>query len=1049
MKKSLLLWLFVAMSVLHASAQTRTITGKVTDAKDGSPLPGATIRIKNSSTGTVTDVNGTFKIEVGTNAVLQISSTGFLVTEIAAGAKNEISVPLKLDEKALSEIVVVGYGTQERKNVTGAVGTVKGDFLKNLVTPSFDKQLAGQITGVQVGVSSGMLGQPARIRVRGVNSISNGSDPLYVVDGVPYISGDQSGSANVAYNPLGDINPNDIESVEVLKDGSATAIYGSRAANGVILVTTKRGKLGKPVLSYNTWLASAKASKRFDLMNADEFILITNEKRANAGDPAAAFPTLDPNGKAYDTDWQDVALKTAFQQNHALSLSGATDQTNYFFSLGYANMDGIIAGNNQVKYNIRAKVEQKAFDRVTFGVNINVTHTTDNGLNSGTNALSGNIGSAIRLFPNVPAMWADGTYNLSAGNIRLGRGANTAEQEDNYTNLQYVLDHNIYKNQTLNTTGNAFVSVEILKGLDVRTQIGITNLNTEYYNFLDPTHGDGRGANGSTTQYYKPQFRYNWQNTISFNRTYGKHNINAVAGLEFQKTKSRYFFGTGTNLSDVFFSGQNIISDAWGTMSIGGGVTERAFKSYFGRVNYAFNDRYLLSATLRKDMISSLPWGNQGATLPGASIGWRVSREEFFKNINQNFISDLKVRASYAKVGNVEIGNYPYAGVFNAVTYGQSNAIQYGQIGNPNLSFETSKKIDIGLDLSFLNNRVQFSADYFKNNIDNLILAAPVAPSLGVPNNTININVGEMYNTGYEFSLSGVVLEKGDFRWNASLNFTAVKNRVTKLANNNSDVVDPYNITRVGYSIGSFYGYQSKGVNAANGNPLWERKDGTIVQGIPSASSATYAEYDPKNPGDVSKAAGLTAADKRILGESTPTWYGGFNNTFAYKNFDLNISLSFAGGNKIYNITRQEALLNQKFQNGGRELMKRWTKPGDITDVPRLYAGKSDVINLGGNTNSRFLENAAFLRAQNIGLGYNLPSSLLKGIKISSLRVYAQVQNAFVITSYTGLDPELSTYGAATGTGTITNANTNRQVGLDYNANPVPRTYTFGLNLGL
>jgi hypothetical protein len=447
-------------------------------------------------------------------------------------------------------------------------------------------------------------------------------------------------------------------------------------------------------------------------------------------------------------------------------------------------------------------------------------------------------------------------------------------------------------------------------------------------------------------------------------------------------------------------------------------------------------------------MISSLPWGNQGATLPGVSVGWRVSREEFFKNINQNFISDLKVRASYAKVGNVEIGNYPYAGVYNAVTYGQRSAIQYGQIANPNLVFETSKKIDIGLDLSFLDNRIQFSADYFKNNIDNLILAAPIAPSLGVPFNNINVNVGEMYNQGYEFSLGGVIIQKGDFRWNANLNFTSVKNKVTRLANNNADIIDTYNITRVGNSIGTFFGFQARGVNPANGNPLWEKADGSIIQGTPS--TGRYAVYDPKNPADASvTAVGPVAGDKRILGEANPTWYGGFNNTFAYKNFDLNISLSFAGGNKIYNVTRQDALLNQKFQNGGKELLKRWTKEGDITDVPRLFTGGTDFINRSGNTNSRFLENAAFLRAQNIGLGYNLPSSLLKTVKISSLRVFAQVQNAFVITSYTGLDPELSTYGAATGTSTITNANTNRQPGIDYNASPVPRTYTFGLNLGL
>ncbi|PSL23735.1 SusC/RagA family TonB-linked outer membrane protein [Chitinophaga ginsengisoli] len=1052
MKKSLLLWLFIAMSMAHAMAQSRTISGNVTDARDGSPLPGATVRIKSTSTGTVTDAAGRFTIKVASDAaVLQVSSTGFLLKEVHVAGNSELKIALSGDEKALSEVVVVGYGTQERRNVTGSVGTVKGELLKNLASSSFDKQLAGQITGVQVGVSTGSLGQPARIRIRGVNSITNSSDPLYVVDGVPYISGDQGGSASVSYNPLGDINPADIESVEVLKDGSATAIYGSRASNGVVLITTKKGKQGKTSIAYNAWLAAATPSKKFDLLDADQFINITNEKLKKAGLAEAAKPTPDPDGKPYNTDWQDIILRTAFQQNHSLSFSGATDQTNYYFSLGYANMDGISVGNDQTRYSVRAKLEQKVLERVTFGVNIGVTHTTDNGLQAGTNALSGNVGGAIRLFPNVPAQYADGTYNLSADKQRLGKGANTREIDDNYTNLKYVLDHNVFRNQSMNTTGNAFVNVSILKGLDLRSQIGINNINVEYYRYYDPVHGDGKSDVGSTAQYSMPQFRYNWQNTISFNRTLGVHNIGFVGGLEYQKTRSRYFFASATNLSDVFFGGENIISDAWGNKNIGGSVTERAFESYFARANYAYNDRYLLTATIRRDKISSLPWGNQGATLPGASLGWRISRESFFQNANLSFINDLKLRGGYAKVGNVEIGNYPYAGIFNAVTYGDLNAIQYGQIGNPNLSFETSNKINVGLDLALLDSRVQFSADYFQNNVNNLILAAPTPPSLGVPKNSINVNVGEMNNKGWEFSLSGLIINKSDFRWNANLNLTLVKNKVTKLANNNADIIDTYNMTRVGHSIGAFFGYLSKGVNAANGNPMWEKADGTIVQGnLDASGNMKFYTYDPAKPKDLSTpAAALSFADKRILGEANPTWYGGFNNTFAYKNFDLSINMTFSGGNKVYNITRQESLTNMKFQNAGKELLNRWTTEGQVTDVPRLFygSGAGNSLNQNGSTNSRFLENGSFLRAQNIGLGYTLPTTLLQRLRLSSLRIYAQVQNAFVITGYSGLDPELNAFAQATGATTF--ATTNRQPGLDYNTNPVPRTYTFGINLGL
>lgn len=1052
MKKSLLLWLCMAIGLLHAMAQSKTISGYVTDAKDGSKLPGTTIRVKGTNIGTVSDAAGWFSLSVPSDAsVLQVSNTGFLSTEVAVGSNTTFTFKLTGDEKALSEVVVVGYGTQERKNVTGSVGTIKGDLLKNQANSSFDRQMAGQITGVQVGVSTGALGQPARIRIRGVNSITNSSDPLYVVDGVPYIAGDQGGSSSVSYNPLGDINPADIESVEVLKDGSATAIYGSRASNGVILITTKRGKKGKTSVNYNAWLAAAQASRKFKLLDANEFMRITNEKTVNAGLPEYAQPLGSDKGGPYNTDWQDIVLRTAFQQNHALSFSGATEQTNYYFSLGYADMDGISVGNNQKRYSVRAKLEQKVLERITFGINIGVTHTTDNGLNAGTNALSGNIGGVIRLFPNVPAQWADGSYNLSEDKARLGKGANLREIDDNYTNLKYVLDHNVFRNQSLNTTGNAFVNVNILKGLDLRTQIGINNMNIEYYRYYDKFHGDGMGDKGSTAQYYIPWTRHNWQNTLNFNRTFGAHNIGFVAGLEYQKTKNRWFYASATNISDVFFGGQNIISDAWGTRTLGGSVVENAFQSYFARANYAYNDRYLLSATIRQDKISSLPWGRQGATLPGASIGWRVSNENFFRDLNLTFINDLKLRGGYAKVGNVEIGNYPYAGVFNAVTYGELSAIQYGQIGNPNLSFETSNKINFGIDATFLDNRLTFTGDYFQNNVNNLILAAPTAPSLGVPKNSINVNVGEMNNKGIELALNGVVIDNSKFRWTSNLNVTFVKNKVTKLANNNADIIDTYNITRVGNSIGTFFGYKSLGVNAANGNPLWEKADGSTVQAdVKKDGSVKYWKYDASKPGDTSVAgAALTFADKRILGEANPTWYGGFSNTFSYGSFDLNINLVFSGGNKVYNITRQESLTNMKFQNAGKELLRRWAKEGDQTDVPRMMYGSSagNNINQNGNTNSRFLEDGKFLRAQNIGLGYTLPSSILQRLRLSSFRVYAQVQNAFVLTHYSGLDPELNAFAQAIGSTTY--ATTNRQPGLDFNTNPVPRSYTFGINVGL
>lgn len=1031
MKQKLLCFLVLGLLLIgSAYAQDRRISGRVTSA--GDPVAGVTVSAVGASVATQTDADGTYSISVPTSVQsLEFRSLGF-TTRVVAISGNTLNVSLEADAMALSEVVVTGYGSQRRVEVTGSIGTIKGEVFKDVAAPSFDKFLQGQVAGVQATNTSGMLGQPARIRIRGTNSISSSSDPLYVVDGMPYVSGAMGG--NTTSNPLGDINPNDIANVEVLKDGAATAIYGSRAANGVILITTKRGQAGAPKLTYDNWFAIANPSRKFDLLNGAEFMEIANEKLVNVNRPAAAFPMTNPaTNQPYDTDWQSEILKQAFQHNHALSFSGATEKTNYFFSVGFADMEGIIDANTQRRYNFRAKLDQKAFnDRVTFGLNTAITHTTNTGLNTGSNALSGNFGAIIAL-PNVPVMMPDGDYNLSADEASLGRGNNELPMHANYTNQRFVLDNNIYKNMALNLTGNAFVDFEILSGLNFRTAIGITSINIEDFHFRHPRHGDGRGSNGGVYQYFLPTFRYNWQNTLNYNLAIGEHKINAVIGQEYQKTSNRNFTASGTNLSSIYFGENgNLISGSLTNQFVGGGASERAFESVFGRINYSLFDRYLLSATLRHDKISSLPHGNQGATLPGGSIGWRISEESFF---DVSWMNEFKVRGGYAKVGNTEIGNYPYAGVFAATQYGDWSGIRFNQAGNGDLSFETSNKINVGVDLGFLNNRITFIADYFKNDIDNLILAVPTPPSLGIPGNSINQNVGQMFNKGWEFTVNAGVIEKENFSWSTSLNASFIKNEVVTLVGGN-DMVYTYHINREGLPIGSFFGYQSHGVNPANGNPIFEKADGSLIQ--QRVGATTYAVYDPANPADVStNAAALTQADKRILGEANPTWYGGFNNTFVYKDFDLNLFMTFSGGNMVYNQTAQETLYNMNFANNGKGILNRWTTPGQVTDVPKLAYGMAAQVNQEGHLNSRFLEKGDFLRVQNIALGYTLPSNFLTRINANTMRLYVQLQNAFIFTNYSGVDPEVSS-----------SVTTNSQPSLDNRTNPVPKTFTFGLNIG-
>lgn len=1031
MKKNLLTFLLLSIfAVTTVFAQRRTITGKVAGADDGQPLIGVTVKIQGSATGTQTGADGSFSLSVpaGTKAIV-FSYIGFVPQTVVLGAKNVISVSLSPDAKALSEVVVVGYGTQERRDLTGSVGKVSGSVIADLPSPSFDKDLAGRVTGVRVTESSGFLGTAPTIRVRGTNSLSNEGGPLYVVDGIPILTGNQSGV--VSNNPLGDINPADIESVEVLKDGSASAIYGSRASSGVILITTKKGKAGRQTVNYNAWAGYSVTSKRLSVLGASDFVTIENEKYANTTSPAPrAFQTLDPSGVPYDTNWQNVVFQRGFQQNHAISVSGGTEKSNYYFSAGFADLKGDITGNSQRKYNVRANVEQKALDIITLGFTSGISYIQNLGLNSGASALSGNVTNALQALPNVPVFNADGSYNISADGTVLGQGSNLKTIDNNYTNIKYILDNNIYKNQNLTITGTSYIDAKIISGLNVRSQIGINSLYGEDYQYWNPIHGDGR-PNGLVFQQYIPSFNYDWVNTISYNKIFGDHKINAVAGAEFQKQRDRSFSASGTGLSNVFFGPNNLISGTLATPSIGGGEAEQAIRSFFGRLSYSYKDRYLATITYRSDYISNLGIDSKPANLPGASLGWRISEEPFFKQASGlSFINDFKLRASYAKTGNTNISFYSYASTYSPVVYGAASGIAFNVLGNPGLLFEKTDKLDYGFDLTMLHSRLNIVADYFKNTDNNLIQSVATPLSLGVPGNSILENVGNMYNQGFEFGITSTNIKSKDLTWTTNFNLTFVKNKVTTLYGG-QDLTGTYNITRVGSPINSFWGYTFLGVNPANGNPMYLKGNGQTIQG--DVAKGVYYVYDPANPtAEVTQSTLSATTDKSILGNALPTYYGGLNNNVAYKGFDLGVYFTFSGGNKVMDATRQETLLNQLFLNNGTEILQRWTTPGQVTSVPKLFYGNGNFINTTGNTSTRFLESGNFIRAQEITLGYSLPKLITDKMKFSRIRIYGSVQNAFLITKYKGLDPEVSNTGTS----------------VDFNANPRARTFVLGLNVG-
>ncbi|MCH7401602.1 SusC/RagA family TonB-linked outer membrane protein [Belliella kenyensis] len=1023
MKKVLLSLCLAVLTVLSVSAQSRTVTGKVSSAEDPDGIPGVNVRVKGTTVGAISDIDGSYSISVPEGAnTLVFSFVGFMTKEMAIGNNSRIDVVIEPDVKTLSEVVVVGYGTQERRDVTGSVTSIKNDAIENLVAPSFDTQLAGRAPGVQVTVPSGIIGARPIIRIRGVNSISGSASPLIVIDGVPVVDSDRSSS--VSANPLSNINPADIESFEVLKDGSASAIYGSRAANGVILITTKRGRSGKAQVNYAASTGFNEPVNRFDLLTGDEFVEIANEKRANLNQSLLANPGVN-------TDWQDAVLRRGVTHQHNLSVAGGSDNTKYFFSAGFTEQESAIKSNDLKRYAFRSNLDHAISKSLRLGKSLSYTYTEIVGLNNGGSSLSGAIYNATRALPNVPIFdpenTAFGGYNITANGATTGFGANLAGPDNNIPNIAYVLDKNVYRNRNHRILGNAYAELDIVQGLTARTQIGVDLTMSDDFTSLDPRHGDGRSANGSVTMRYNPVFRWNWQNTLNYQTVIGDdHNINITAGVEYQYTNFYNFTASGTDFSDEFFRFNNLITGSYNNQFSSGGFSEQGFDSYFGRINYNYKGKYLLSFTVRNDGISQLSPENRWGSFPGGSIGWRVSDEEFF---NSSIISDLKLRASYAEVGNIGLpgGSFPYAGGFGPVLAAAGAGIGYSNVANMALQWETSKKTNLGLDMTIGN--VTISADYFYNNIDGMVLDAPTAPSLGVPGNTISQNVGVMFNQGVELRLMTNVIQKGDFVWNTDFNFTYVKNEVTNLV---SPLTGTWNRTVEGGPIGQLYGFTWAGVNPANGNAMYFSGD-NIVQ-LQGASS--WRLYDPENPSDVSQAG--TPPTQAFLGNTLPKYQGGWSNNFTYGNWDAEIFIRYSGGNYIMNETRR-GLLGLGFSNNGREILERWTESGQVTEVPRLYSGRDSNTWQTSAANSRFVERGDFVRIQNIVIGYKVPRTFLENTfngNIRTARFFAQVQNPLIFTSYTGLDPE-------------SNSSSNQlSFGIDQNVAPIIRTWSVGLNVG-
>ncbi|HEY4148449.1 MAG TPA: SusC/RagA family TonB-linked outer membrane protein [Chitinophagaceae bacterium] len=1007
-----------------------TITGTVKDDK-GQPLAGVTIMEKGKDNMVVSGTGGDFKMVVtNQDAILVFSYVGYKQQEIRITSGKVIDVTLSPGTSQLHDVVVSGYTVQNRAEFTGSSAHIDGKVIENRPVPSFDQALAGQAAGVKITSDGGSLNATPVIRIRGTNSINLSSYPLIVIDGITSFNGNVGFSAAVENNPLSSINTDDIESIEVLKDASATAIYGSRAANGVVVITTKKGKLGKVRVTYDGYFGITKKPKLPELLGAADYVKIKDESEVNSGLAPTYFLGKNADSSVQETKWYDYLYHSGQSQNHNLSISGASESTNYFISLNYSNQNGFLVKNTFVRKSARVNLDHRLIKGLHIGTNFTYSDAVNNNLTTGINNSFGKNNltrESMVLPPNVLPYNPDGSYNISGNSLGFGPNTNLT----GYFNPLPIIDHDKYTSASNNFLGLVYADWELFKGFKVKTNYSVNSLNVLNTNFGNPYQGNAFGSNGSATNQYTTNYRTDFTNTINYTTTIAKdHHINALAGYEEIHTVVNGSSTTLTGLTDAYF--QTFAGGFTTISSANGSYTENGYRSYFGNVFYDYKKKYLLSASFRRDGFSGLAINHKFGNFGGGSIGWNLSNENFYINSAlAKTVSDVKIRASYGQVGNVNIGDYAASSLYSPGTYGGVATLALSQTGNPDLKWETSKKTDIGINIGLWQNKITLDADYYNNNIDGLILAAPQSPSKGIPGNSINTNVGSMYNRGFEFDIQAHIIDGGAFHWTAGFNISTLKNRVTALANNTdiwTNSLETTNITRVGYSVASVYVVKTNGVNPANGLRTYVNRNGATVQYNPVAGAWSH-------PDGTTASAMDAYGDGVVMGPTLPTYYGGFNNSFKYRNFDLYVNIVFSGGNQIYNGTKATLLSNQ-FVNNQVDILRRWTTPGQVTDIPALHYNDQQA---SGNVlpNSFNVESGAYIKLGTTSLGYNIPAKLYNKAGVSSIRLYGSASNIILHTRYTGSDPEISA-----------NGDSNTAAGRDKNSVPAGKSFTLGINVG-
>jgi TonB-linked SusC/RagA family outer membrane protein len=1027
------------------------VSGRVTSADDGSTIPGVTVLEKGTSNGTVTGIDGEYEINISNgSSTLIFSYVGFSRQELEVGNRSTLNVELQTDMEQLNEVVVVGYGTQKRKDLSGSISRITSDEFLQPSTGSFDQMLQGKVAGVQINQTTGAPGGNVNILVRGVSSISGGNQPLYVIDGFPVdggsnsnmrgYGGDTFSSADMAsntanrINPLSSINPSDIASIEILKDASATAIYGSRGSNGVVIITTKRGDYEKAQISLDMSYGYQEVANKLDLMNASQYADFVADGRDNAwvfrgGSPddpnevrnaaSRVRPEFrDPSSITTDTDWQDVIFRTAPVRNVQLSSRGGTDKTSFFISGGYFSQEGVVINSNFNRFNLRVNVDAQITEKVRIGTSTYGSYGYGRFVNTESHyGQGGLLSNVLAASPTIPVYDSEGNYYFNQADVTDGLGF--------LANVLAVSEGSVDKRNIMNVYTNNYIEVDINENLMFRSSAGVNYSSNNIRLWRSNAVPQYTSLNYPATAGATKMDNINWlnENTLTYNKSFGtKHFLNAVGGFTAQKNSGDRLSAGASDFPTnyVTYLSGGIVNAGTQTLS------EWSLLSVMARVNYSYDSKYLFTATLRRDGSSRFGSNFKWGSFPSFSLGYNISEEEFLSNAD--FLSNLKIRASYGVSGNNQIGNYTHIGLLSARRYIDESGLIPGlvpsSLANDDLTWEISKQTNFGIDMSLFQDRVNLSADIYRDLKTDLLLAVQLPAASGFYSSVQNI--GDIENKGIEMGLNTINIQTNNFTWNTNLTFTANRNKVLKLATEGGRISNsPYQITQVGLPISSFYLINKLGI-FMNSDEL----EGAALF-HPRTEAGDIKFEDVNNDGVINQ------NDRKIVGNPWPDFVWGMTNNFKWKDFNLNISIVGSQGAQTYLESGGALMGSNGVQNGLAIQDRRWRSEEDPGDgiIPRAIRSNHA---LGFGASSNFLFDASFIRIRNVMLGYDMPQDLVSRFKLTGMNVYTSIANLYTFTDYPGYDPESSTTGD-----NVVNA------GIDYLNYPLPRTFTLGLKITL